>query len=163
MLKKIISGFQDGADIAGIVFGSTHGFQTGGTIPNGYKTLSGSKPEYASSFGAIEHASPYYPPRTEDNVRNSDGTARFAFDFKSAGEVCTLKFIRQQRKPYIDIPLLQLNHSTIEKYLEEFQKFLVDNKIETLNVAGNSPKTNSSTYDFTLAFLKKWYTKYYEH
>ena len=53
----------------------------------------------------VEHSSSYYPPRTEDNVKNSDGTIRFAKSFTSAGEKCTKKAIKWFGKPHIDVHL----------------------------------------------------------
>jgi hypothetical protein len=162
MIKKVISGFQDGADIAGIHFAKSVGLQTGGHIPFGYRTLSGPKPEYEIEFGAIQDNSPDYPPRTERNVQNADATARFAFDFETSGEKCTIRFIKRLKKPYIDIPLAELNKHNLDEYLETFNQFIVNNNVEILNVAGNAPhRVYPKPYEYTLKFLTRWYEKYY--
>jgi len=61
----------------------------------------------------------------------SDGTIRLAVDFTSPGEKCTMAAIREYNKPHIDVDLLEpLDPSVVRKWL-------VDNDIKILNVAGN--------------------------
>lgn len=147
MLKKVISGFQNGADISGVRAAKAVGFSTGGSIPKGFKTLDGSKPEYELEYGAIEHASPLYPPRTELNVKNSDGTIRFAKKFGSSGEKCTLKNIKWYNKPYIDVDV----NNPISK--EIVIQWIRENNIEVLNVAGNSEETAPGIEKFVFEYL----------
>ena len=160
MIKKIISGFQNGADIAGVFFAKEIGLETGGWMPFGYRTATGPKRSYEVMYGAQEDNSPDYPPRTERNVMDSDGTVRFAFDFHSAGEKCTLRFINRHKKPYIDIDLNVLDAANITKHLRDFNNFLTTNNIETLNVAGNNLP---HAYSYTLKFLRLWYERYGQH
>jgi hypothetical protein len=77
MLERIISGFQTGADIAGIRAAQDVGFSTGGWMPRGWRTEVGPRPEYRNLYGATEHASREWPPRTEANVRDADATLLF--------------------------------------------------------------------------------------
>lgn len=135
MIKMVISGAQTGADIAGISTAAKFGIKTGGTMPKGFKTLIGPKPDWAEKYGLKESDSPKYPPRTYDNVFNSDGTIRFASNFNSPGEKCTLKFINQCQKFYKDIDVMN------PLPIEDVVKWINDNNIEILNVAGNSEKT----------------------
>ena len=162
MVEKIISGFQDGADIAGIDFARKHNIATGGHIPFGYRTLSGNKLEYAE-FGAIEHPSYEYPPRTEENVKNSDVTVRFAGDLFSAGEKCTLKFIKRHKKEHFDVDFSCLSRINIQEVLKAFDDFLLKNNVKILNVAGNSPKTYPKIYKCTMRFLDLWWEQYANH
>lgn len=145
MIKKVISGFQTGVDIAAIRAASELGIPTGGFIPKGFKTLQGRHPEYAKLYNAIEHSSSSYKERTWDNVLSSDGTLRIASNFNSSGEKCTLKAILAHSKPYYDI--------NIDIYTKSFSqskdvvnymvmKWIRDNKISVLNVAGNSEETS---------------------
>lgn len=147
-LKKVISGFQTGADIAGVEQAKVYGFETGGTMPFGYKTLDGCKPEYKELYGAKCHKSSSYVPRTRQNVRDADGTIRLAYNFSSKGEVCTLKAIKDHKKPYIDVDLES------PRPLSEVLAWLEENGIETLNVAGNAEQTAAGTYKMASSYLK---------
>ncbi len=144
MLKKIISGGQIGADIAGLIVGKEFGLETGGCMPNGFLTKSGPRPEYVDMFGVYEHKSPKYPPRTYENAKMSDGTIRFANNFNSRGELCTLKAIKQYDKPYFDVDI------DSPPPVSDLIGWIVNNKIETLNVAGNA---NKETFDFVMLWL----------
>ena len=135
-LKKTISGMQSGVDLAAVALAKKYGLLVGGMMPKGYKTLDGNKPEYKDLYNAIESTSFNYPPRTYDNVKNSDGTLRFYTKKDSSGEICTLKAINQYKKPYFDVDF----NNPCEK--EDVVNWIVDNNIEVLNVAGNSEKTS---------------------
>lgn len=155
MLKKIISGAQTGADIAGLKFAKSVGLQTGGYIPKGFKTQDGPKPEYAQLYGIEEHWSTQYPYRTEDNVKSSDATLRFAQNFYSAGEICTLNAIKKWSKPYFDVDVensevFSVSSSQSPKIVA---KWIIDNNVETLNIAGNSEKTCKGIEVFVMRFL----------
>ena len=110
-LKKVISGAQTGADIAGLEVAKKFGLETGGLMPFGYKTQDGPKTEYREMYGVEMHQSSSYVPRTRANVRDSDGTIRLAFDFESRGEVCTKKAIDDYKKHF----MVLLNWTEISK------------------------------------------------
>lgn len=154
MIEKIISGGQIGADIAGIYTGKLFGIPTGGTMPKGFLTLDGPRPEYKLLYNMEEHTSPSYPPRTKKNVRDSNGTIRFAFNFNSAGEICTKKAIDALARPYLDIhlysPKSDLNR--ISRCVEWLEK----NNIKILNVAGNASKDAG---EMTEIYLTKLFLK----
>lgn len=101
-----------------------------------------------------EHSSPNYPPRTKLNVKNSDGTIRFAFNFHSPGEICTKKAIDALGKPYHDVHLYspKSNLNRISRCI----KWLEDNNIKTLNVAGNADK---ETEEMTEIYLTKLFLR----
>lgn len=93
-IERVISGGQTGADQGGLVAAKSLGIPTGGFLPKGCTTLDGPRPDLLMAYGLEEHESSEYPPRTYANVQASAGTIRFAADFNSAGERCTLKAIR---------------------------------------------------------------------
>lgn len=97
MIEKVISGFQSGADIAGIFAARRYGIPTGGWMPRGFRTENGPKPEYAALYGAVEHESRDYPPRTACNVRDSDLTIWFGKEDR-AGWQCTMNAIHKLEK-----------------------------------------------------------------
>ncbi len=147
MLVKVISGGQTGADIGGVKAAKLAGLKTGGTMPKGFKTLEGPRPEYAALFGMTEHASPNYPPRTHQNAKDSDGTVRFAANFSTSGEICTLTGVRKSGKELFDVAIL----GTVQP--KELAAWLVEKKITVLNVAGNSERSAPGIEEFVMAFL----------
>jgi hypothetical protein len=76
-IERVIGGGQTGADQAGWRAAHAAGIATGGSMPRGFLTEQGPRPEFAEMFGAVELDSPDYPPRTRANVCDSDGTLVF--------------------------------------------------------------------------------------
>lgn len=148
MLKKVISGAQTGADVAGLEVAKKFGLETGGTMPFGFKSHAGPKPEFQEMYGICAHFSSSYVPRTRENVKNSDATIRLAFDFESSGEICTLKAINRFKKPYFDVDLNDpLPVSDVIEWLEK-------ENVKTLNIAGNSER-HVGTHEATTAYLTR--------
>lgn len=142
-VKKIISGGQTGVDRIGLIVGKQLGLQTGGTTTPGYYTEKGKDLTLKTEFGVQEISKElqkgkagkeFYLPRTEQNVLNSDGTVYFSTDEDSAGLIATRRFAQQHDKPFL------LNPSAAQ-----LAKWLSDNSIETLNVAGNRGSKLSET------------------
>jgi len=148
-LRKVISGGQTGADIAGVMTAKKFGYEVGGWMPLGFKTLAGSKPRYAELYGMLEHSSASYPPRTHCNVSESDGTIRFAFNFDSAGEKCTLKAIEKFKKHHIDVDCIN------PRSVSEVVLWIIQKEIEILNVAGNSEKSAMGITEFVEDYLSQ--------
>lgn len=154
-LKKVISGGQNGVDVAGLKAAKDMGIPTGGSIPNGFKTLDGPKPEYAVLYDLTEHSSSSYPPRTYQNARDADGTIRIAHDFNSSGEICTLKAINQYKKPYFDVIVKNTQSFTTPEEMspKKAADWIKSNNIKILNVAGNSEKTSPGIEFFAHKYL----------
>jgi hypothetical protein len=146
-LLKICSGAQSGADLGALATAKKFGIATGGIMPKGWITTAGPRPEYAQLYNMREHTSSNYVPRTYENVLNADGTIRLAFNFNSPGEICTLKAIHQYNKPWIDVDLNDPRPS------QEVVDWILNNNIETLNVAGNSERTYVGTNIATSEYL----------
>lgn len=140
---KIISGGQNGADLAGLEAAKLTGFPTGGCMPKGFFNHDGYHPEWAELYGMTESKSPKYPPRTYDNAKQSDATLRFAVDFSTAGELCTLKAIQQYDRLFLDIQMRKDDKIEINpKSINFVANWIIDNNIKILNIAGNSNKTH---------------------
>lgn len=77
MIERVISGGQTGADRAAWRAAKRCGIATGGWMPKGYKAEDGCHPEFAGEYGAREHPSPFYPPRTKRNVEAAEFTIVF--------------------------------------------------------------------------------------
>lgn len=149
-VEKIISGGQTGADEAGLIAGKLIGLKTGGYMPAGFRTLEGKKPEFKELYDMEEHELFYYPPRTFLNVKQSDGTVRFATNFNSSGEQCTFQAIIQYGKPFFDVDL----HQELSSQIIKFRSWLKCNVIKTLNVAGNSEQTSPGIKQKVIDFLQ---------
>jgi hypothetical protein len=106
-LQKLISGGQAGADRAGLDAAKALGIPTGGTAPKGWRIClpdgsDGSDPSLAE-LGLVEHALREYPPRTRQNVADSDGTVWFGY-VDSPGGKLTVRTCRKLKKPYLVEP-----------------------------------------------------------
>lgn len=134
-LRKIISGGQTGADFAGLVAGRVFNLETGGFAPDDFKTLLGPAPDIlGGKYGLIEGGP--YPVRTEKNVKLADATIRFASNFKSPGERCTLRAINKHAKPYLDVHLPAEIPGTVDLVVD----FIEKHAVQVLNVAGNADR-----------------------
>jgi len=153
MIECLISGTQIGADIAGLEAAYYCGIKTGGWATKGFRTTDGPKPEYKDRFNIRESDKPSYASRTWKNVKDSDGTVRFATDFSSSGELCTLKAIETFKKPYFDIDL----NENIELFYNKFHLWITNNDIRVLNVAGNG---NHKIFETVKHFLIEYLTEY---
>jgi hypothetical protein len=146
-LNKIISGGQTGSDIAGLKVAKEFGLQTGGMMPQGWKTLDGPKPEYKDLYGMIESDSPSYKGRTFWNVKVADATVRFAANFDSPGEKCTLNAVKKWDKPCFDWRIG-------DYWKKEFIDFLNEHKVKILNIAGNSERTTPGIEEKVKQYLR---------
>jgi hypothetical protein len=131
LLRKIISGGQTGADVAGLDVAIKHGIPHGGAIPKGRLTENGSLPE---KYVLQEMTTKSYPKRTEKNVLDSDGTVILTHGILVGGSLLTQKKAIQHKKPVIH---LDMNKVTVEKGADLLHDFIENNGIEILNVAGS--------------------------
>lgn len=156
MLKKVLSGGQSGADIAGLRAAKLSGFETGGTAPKGYRTQNGPNFELRDIYNLKEHWSWRYDHRTECNVKDSDATIKVASNFQSAGEKCTQKYINMHGRPSLEIDI----NNTPDPH--DVVEWLNKNKVKVLNVAGNSEKTSPGIEEKAMWFLFSVFKKYKE-
>jgi hypothetical protein len=150
-IEKVISGGQIGADIAALRAASRLGIPTGGWCPAGCKTRVGRNPKLVTLYRLREHPSPQYPPRTFANVKEADATVRFAHNFDSPGEKCTLKAIRKYGRPYLDVHLT-FDHGRWhhKPRIKEIRQWLRDHDVRTLNVAGNADEETEIVVEILL-------------
>ena len=165
-LIRCISGGQWGSDIAGLAAAHDLGIPTGGVAPKGWKTIYGPNP-LLKNLGLVESHSSSYRIRTFENVKISDGTMRFANDFKSPGEICTLNAIKIFKKPHLDFNLNKdLLFDDPEHWLYNVDtalEWLNDYGIKIINIAGNAGKDKMvSRHIFIVVrkFLKVVFSKY---
>lgn len=138
---KIISGGQTGADQGGLEAGRRLEIPTGGMAPKNFRTDSGPNPKLKDIYNLIEHESYNYPPRTIENVKNSDGTVWFG-NHNSPGGHLTIKTCMKLNKPWITNPSV-----------EDFKIWIEQNNIKILNVAGNRENSSPGIYKRVIQFL----------
>jgi predicted NAD-dependent protein-ADP-ribosyltransferase YbiA (DUF1768 family) len=128
-LTKIISGMQKNVDQYGIEAAKVLGLDYGGTVNKGFKVVpegsnSPNFQEFVDSGKWEQIESQYYPDRTKANAQNADGTVWFG-EGNSTGYGATKK--ASGDKPWIENP----------ETPEQLRNWMIENNIETLNVAGN--------------------------
>lgn len=151
LLKKIISGGQTGADQGGLYVAHELGLTTGGWMPKFYLTDDGLRPDLAEAFGLEEHKLASYPPRTEANVKDSDGTLVFGRS-TSSGSQLTIRYCREHHKPCFQ-QYWVFGHDWRDQPAK-FRAWLQIHRIVTLNVAGNRESQNPGIYLAVGLFLK---------
>jgi Circularly permutated YpsA SLOG family len=159
IIRKVISGGQNGVDLAALRAAKTLGFSTGGRMPRHWITLDGPRPEYAGEFGMSECCFGGYAARTSANVRDSDFTLRIAKNVISPGERCTLSAIVGHKKPYADI-LIRSEWSYDSQQVDAAVGaiFVCRGRMGraiVLNIAGNSEKTCPGMGDFAFDLVCK--------
>lgn len=150
-IEKIISGGQTEADRAGLDAARTAGIPTGGTAPKGWRITDWDGNDASDStlegLGLVEAKTSAYPPRTRQNVKDSDGTILFGY-MESGGCRLTIEACKKEGKPYICNPTVK-----------EFLQWIDDRQIAILNVAGNrhsayNPDIYQDVYDFLIKAFK---------
>ena len=110
-------------------------------------------------INVIEHTNANYPGRTAVNVRDSDGTIAFAYNFDSAGEKLTEKMCVQYKKPILKIALRE-PLTDVDEVASEIVKWLKIYNINHINVAGNGIRTMQGV--FTQAILDTYLYKIFK-
>lgn len=140
---KIISGGQNGADLAGLEAAKLLEIKTGGTAPKGWRVQDWqgnniSNPSLAE-FGLVESDESEYPPRTIQNVKDSDGTVWFGYEHSPGGKL-TINTATQLSKQIIINP----NHKELAYWVNR-------HKVNILNVSGNRV-SQYNPYIFEITF-----------
>jgi hypothetical protein len=130
MLHKIISGGQTGADRAAWWAARAFGIATGGWMARGFLADDGPHPEFAGQFGATELPADVELAGTERNVQDSDATLWLG-DTTTAVAQTTVMASHRLGKPCLPV----YPSATFEP--AHVVSWIVENRIRTLNVAGN--------------------------
>ena len=127
---KIISGGQTGVDRAALDFAIQHGLEHGGWCPRGRLAEDGAIP---AIYRLRETDSADYDERTEKNVLDSDATLIVAREKELSGGTAFTKVCAEQH----DRPLLVVcERDGVSQSAAALSKFLKQNNVQTLNVAG---------------------------
>lgn len=154
MIKKLISGGQTGADLAGLDAAIELGIPYGGTLPRGRKTENGTLP--VKYVGMTEHPSPSYPPRTRENVKNSDCSIVFIDGQMTRGCGLTVNLCRNNLKPYMILDIskdITIGNQglRIKKWLAFLHKEL--KKELVINIAGTRESKSPGIHDVVKSIL----------
>ena len=142
LLKTIVSGGQTGADRAALDFAIEHGIPHGGWCPRGRKSEDGT---ISAHYQLKETPGSNYLQRTEWNVRDSDGTVVFSIaPVLTGGSKKTVDLAHKHHKPVIHIARDGGPASPAQALL----RFIQDNKIKVLNVAGPRGSKEPDVYAF---------------
>jgi hypothetical protein len=148
MITKIISGGQTGADRAALDFAIHRKIPHGGWIPKGRITEEGPLPDH---YRLREMDTRSYAKRTEQNVSDSDGTLILSHGKLSGGSALTRRLAKNHLRPWLHI---NLDESSIPEAAEQIKKWIAENRIRILNIAGPRASKDAKIYRKTLAVLK---------
>ena len=148
MIKKIISGGQTGADQAALNVAIELGIPHGGWIPKGRKTEIGPLP---SKYRLQEMPTTNYPARTEQNVKDSDGTLIISHGELTGGSDFTRQMAEKHNKPWMHVDANQLS---VEAAVQIVSAWVSGNEIKVLNVAGPRASKDPRIYTTTRQILK---------
>ncbi len=144
MLDRVITGGQCGVDQAGLRAANAAGIPTGGTAPQGWATEDGPAP-WLADFGLVECERPGYPPRTEANVRASQGTLWIG-DPTSPGGKLTVACCARHSKTW----LIVREGETTPRVAADW---IARRGIKVLNVAGSRESRQPGIGERAEAFL----------
>ena len=131
-LRKIVSGGQTGADQGALSACVQAGFPYGGWIPKGRRTEKGKVP---ARYRMRQHWSRHYPPRTEKNVVDSDGTVIFTYGKPDGGSLLTIDFAKKHGKPCLAVDATRPHDEIVARVVRWIRRRLPDGAV--LNVAGS--------------------------
>ena len=127
---KLMSGGQTGADRAALDFAIEHEIPHAGWCPAGRLAEDGVIP---SRYRLTETPESNYSQRTEWNVRDSDGTVVFSVEPVVAGGTKETTWMAEQlRKPVLHL----WRNDGPPSPEQELLRFIRENRVRTLNVAG---------------------------
>lgn len=148
-IVKLISGGQTGVDQAALNAAYSLGITTGGWAATNFQTCKGRAYFLQTKFDLQEipgkmSLSEAYVARSKKNVDDSDGTLCFSL-IRSLGTCLTIGYCLTKKWKSVDDyqietkykPCLVIQNLTDPSNTERIRKFLADNNIKTLNVAGH--------------------------
>jgi len=148
-IPKLVSGGQTGTDRAALDWAIARRVPHGGWCPQGRRAEDG---EISASYQLQETPSHNYVQRTEWNVRDSDGTVVFSIAaVLTGGSKKTVLLARKHRKPVLH---LSRNGGQLSPE-QELLRFLGENRIRVLNVAGPRASKEPKVADFVKEVLDK--------
>jgi hypothetical protein len=147
MIEKIISGGQTGADRAALDVAIKLGIPHGGWIPKGRKTEDGTLPQ---KYKLQEMTTDSYPARTEQNVKDSDGTLIISRGKLSGGSDYTRKMTLRHHKQLLYVDLNSYEPFDAASLIASWIRM---QNIQILNVAGPRASKDPEIYGDVIKIL----------
>ena len=143
----------------------------------GFRTTNGANYDLRDTYKLIEDSRRNYQSRTFRNATTSDGTLRIAANFSSAGELLTERICKENDKPLFDIYVkcqqninhkystgnsnnrfdwkfdLEFSDMLNSDIVASFDRWVLENNISVLNIAGNSEQTVNGMFDMASCIL----------
>lgn len=140
MLERIISGGQTGADQGGLDAAIRLGCPHGGWCPAGRRSEDG---PISLKYQLQEHAEWAYPPRTRQNIQESDGTLIFTAGEPTGGSKLTASLCKELCKPclHVDVGLISGKVLDPDVAVDQIIDFIDVYGLKTINVAGSREST----------------------
>ena len=151
MIKRIISGGQTGADRAALDFAIKMDLPHGGWVPKGRLAEDGPIP---ARYNLKEMPTKNFPKRTERNVKKADGTLIVSHGKPTLGSDLTRKMAIKHNKPNLHI---DLNETSIFEAAEQIIQWVMENRIEVLNIAGSKASKDPKIYRAVFELLETVY------
>jgi hypothetical protein len=146
-LTKIVSGGQSGIDRGALDAALSVGFPCGGWCPSDRSAEDGPIPERYPMSLLLDGG---YRQRTLKNVQDSDGTAILFSHSLSGGTKLARDLCIREKKPFIVLDATQISES---RAAAAILRFVEENEIQVLNVAGPRASGWAEGYAFALAVL----------
>lgn len=143
----VVSGGQTGVDRAALDVALELGFPVGGWCPKGRLAEDGA---IDCRYSLRETKSTNYAERTRKNVIDSDGTLILAEGELTGGTALTEQFTSQYGKPCFVVDISQVpDYGAVKRWI-------VDNHIKVLNVAGPRESTMPGIWQHAKQWLSRF-------
>ncbi|MDR3221179.1 MAG: putative molybdenum carrier protein [Candidatus Accumulibacter sp.] len=144
----IVSGGQTGVDRAALDWACGHRIPHGGWCPMGRRAEDGPLP-WKYQMRMTESSD--YRPRTEYNVRDSDGTLILNLGKLNSGTLATQSFAQKMNKPCL---LVLLDSGVSREAVASIHAWLREHRFKSLNVAGPRQSKRPGIYRMSFDLLE---------
>ena len=151
MIRKIISGGQTGVDQAALDVAIKLAVEHGGWIPKGRITEKGPLPE---DYRLKETRTSSYAERTEKNVMDADATLIISRGPLTGGSDFPREMAVRHNRPWLHI---DLNQMAAFQAAIAINQWVLQNKVEVLNVAGPRASKDPAVYRDAVNILESAY------
>ena len=150
MLTKIVSGGQTGVDRAALDVAIAWGMDYGGWIPSDRSAEDGIIPARYTELKVTHRPESAY--RTEQNVKDSDGTLILSPSDLVGGSLLTKQFAMDFGRPVLCVKLCDV---CTQDQVEVVASWVKSNNISVLNIAGPRESEEIGVYEKSSYFMQR--------